>query len=145
MRKSIPVIILLLLQLLSAKGQQNISTSNEGAIDKSLIAGHFDIDKKNEQRGITEHINVNYSLSPAPFTKYLTLELSTAQPTLFTADIVDAKGQKVKHWAPQAKSYFYKDVINISSLAPGNYKVNLYSEISTTLIYSIAFHKEKTN
>lgn len=146
MGRSFLLIILFVLQVLCTKGQQmSTASANQGVIITSFIGGHFDINKPNVQRGITEHINVNYSISPAPFTKYLVLELNTAQPTLFTADIVDSKGTKLKHWAPEAKSYIYKGTIDIASLAPGNYKVNIYSEFSTELLYSINFHKEKTN
>jgi hypothetical protein len=113
--------------------------------DASVIAGHFEMNKRNEQRNITEHINVNYSISPMPFSKTLKLELSTALPTLFSADIVDARGQKVKHWVPQAKSYRYEETLDISSLPVGEYSLNIYSELGTTMQHRISFRKEKTN
>ncbi len=110
--------------------------------DNSIVAGNFAIDKPNKDRGITEHINVNYVMSPAPFKNILKLELGTPNPLLFSADITDVNGKVVKHWVPVQRSYYYKDVIDISQLAPGDYYLNLYCEYSTALMQRVSFKKE---
>src|SRR5947207_2994932 len=64
-------------------------------IENTVISGHFEIEKNNKERKVTEHINVNYALSPAPFSNILNLELGTTDPMFFCADIVDSKGNKL--------------------------------------------------
>src|SRR4051812_32762285 len=79
--------------------QNTFAQQNSGAAagnmvqNNALVAGNFNIDRQNAARGITEHINVNYVLSPAPFNNVLNLQLNTADPLLFTADIVDNKNK----------------------------------------------------
>jgi hypothetical protein len=129
---------------LSSFGQQALSHQpKQNSFNPSVTGGSFDINKNNKQRGITEHINVNYSIYPVPFTDVLNLALSTANPLLFSADIVDLNGNKVAHWQPSVKKYSYTEAIDISSLAPGNYKINIYSEIGEGVVHSISFQKEK--
>jgi hypothetical protein len=111
--------------------------------DPTTTSGHFEIAMVNAERHRTEHINVNYSLSPAPFTNNIVIELSTPQPTSFRADIVTAGGAKVIHWKPAVKNYHYRDDIDISRLAPGTYFVNIYSEDYPGLLHSISFKKAK--
>src|SRR4051812_29479034 len=74
---------------------QNKASANSNVGDKNAIAGSYEIDKNNIQRGIIEHINVNYKLSSAPFKDVLHLDLGTSDPTSFTADIVNSKGDKL--------------------------------------------------
>ena len=111
--------------------------------NNTQIAGNFEIEKNNARTGITEHINVNCVISPAPFKNVLNLELGTADPILFTADIVDPRGNKVIHWVPSEKSHHYKDNIDISQLAAGDYHLNIYCEYSPSLLQSISFQKSE--
>lgn len=138
-----------LLHVPSLYGQQALSVKKAGpnvaAIDKSVIAGSYEIEKTNTEKGITEHINVNYRLSPAPFTNVLHLELGTSNPTSFTADIEDVKGNKITQWVPAAKSHQYKDDIDISNLAPGAYQLKIFSEINPEVAHTISFEKAGNN
>lgn len=115
----------------------NIAAMN----NRPVIAGSFEIDKTNSA-GKTEHINVNYAISPVPFTNVLNLELNTPNPTFFRAEIINAQGKKVAQWSPAQKSYLYKGTMDISSLPKGNYKVNIYSELAAGVVNSIPFQKK---
>ena len=139
------LLILLVISQLSAEhvfSQQTLGVAPSNlAKDNSVVAGNFMINRENTERGITEHINVNYAVSPAPFTNFLSLELGTADPTRFSADVVDAKGVRVSHWQPVEKSYHYKETIDISKLRPGNYRLNIYCEYGPAILHSVPFEK----
>ncbi len=110
-------------------------------LDKSIVSGHFEIDKPNKARGIIEHINVNYAIAPAPFSTTLNLQLNTPDPMLFAADIIDAKGEKKIHWQPSQKGHSYNESIDISKLEPGAYQINITSGNKSESLYSISFQK----
>lgn len=147
MKKLFTILSLGLLVCATSYGQQshNMQTNitNENAVDKSVISGHFEMNIPDKKKGITEHINVNYTVSPAPFTQFLNLELNTAEATMFSADVVDASGAKKMHWAPAVKSNSYKGTMNIAQLVPGEYMLNIYSDLTPELLYTITFRKEK--
>lgn len=128
------VSISMLFLISTSHGQQNVA-------DKRIISGHFEMEKNDPKKGVTEHINVNYSLSPAPFTDVLNMELSTPDPVLFTADIVDPDGRKQYQWKPAAISYRYNENFDISKLAAGKYKLNIYCAGYPGLLKSIPFQK----
>ncbi len=136
-------LLVVVLNITNSPGQEirQSQSTNNSSVDKSVISGHFSIDKDNRQSGVVEHINVNYALSPVPVTSVLNINLRTPAPLMLTADIVDINGRKLIHWEPASKSYTYSGVINIDQLVPGNYKVDIYSEFSPAFVYSINFQK----
>lgn len=116
--------------------------------DKTIVSGHFEADNNvmsKAGQNVTEHVNVNYSISPAPFSNELNLVLNTADPVKFSADIVTGNDRKVLQWAATEKSHMHNAKIDISKLNAGNYKVNVYWEKSNTLLYSIPFKKENSS
>ncbi len=117
------------------------STSNISSHDPTLISGHFEINKENREKGIIEHINVNYAISPLPSGDVLHLELNTAEPTLLRAYVYDANKRMQALWLPSAKSYTYKGDMNIAKLKPGTYKLSIWSEINGDIAYEIPFQK----
>ncbi len=147
MKKFFAVALLALLCFGYAHGQESQrpvgSKGNTLAGDPAVISGHYEIEKVNKAKGVTEHINVNYALSAAPFRQVMNIVLNTANPTMFHADITDANGAKVMHWQPAAKSHLYNETLNFSQLVPGTYKLDIYSELNEAIPYSITFQKEK--
>ena len=147
MRKYLVLVLAfaLFINVSNSFGQQTINhvadKSNNQVIDKTILSGHFEIEKANKERGIMDHINVNYALSPVPFCNVLNLELSTPDPVIFTAAIVDLNDRKLVQWKAEGPDYIHKSRIDISKLEPGNYKVNIYWEKSEGLLYSIPFQK----
>jgi hypothetical protein len=121
------------------------STSNISSHDPTLISGHFEINKENREKGIIEHINVNYALSPVPFTSVLNLEINTAEPTIFSACIYDGDGRILAKWQPTGKNHAYKGSLNISKLSPGDYNLSIYSEMDKGVAYTIPFQKKAKN
>ncbi len=115
------------------------SSNNE--IDKSVITGHFEVEVHKSNSTHLERINVNYSISPAPFINILTLELNTPDPVMFNVTITDKYGKSLTKWAAQKQDYRYSDRLDISGLVPGNYKVNVFWDRSPGLLYSIPFQK----
>jgi len=109
--------------------------------DPTVVTGHFTADLKNEVRGITEHINVNYILSPAPFTDKLNLTLNTPDPVRFFADIADESGKVVFQWKATEKKHLHEIAMNIANLPSGKYFVNVYWERNSSLIGAIPFEK----
>ena len=118
-----------------------IANSQGNYSDPSIVTGHITADLKNETKGITEHININYILSPAPFTDKLTLTLNTPDPVKFFADIVDEQGKVILQWKAQEKSHLHEATMNIAGLPVGKYKVNVYWERNSLLVGAIPFDK----
>jgi hypothetical protein len=135
-----------------AESKANPSTDlalNPGNVqtDNSIVSGHFEADNNVRSKGgqnVTEHVNVNYSISPAPFSNELNLVLNTADPVKFSAEIVTGN-RKVAQWAATERSHLHNAKMDISKLNSGNYKVNVYWEKSNTLLYSIPFKKENSS
>ncbi len=107
--------------------------------DSSMVSGHFEINVV--AGGDTNHINVNYALSPAPFTTNMNLELNTPDAMLFDVDIRDESGSVMASWSPTASSNYYNHDIDISSLPGGNYYVNIRKESNGAIFYSVPFTK----
>ena len=111
----------------------------------NVISGHFDADYSNKARGATapqEHINVNYSYSQSIDNKSLDLTLNTSDPTLFSVEIIDAKGKVKAKWAADVRNHIHQPKIDISTLSAGNYNLNIFWEKSTSAIKSIPFKRE---
>lgn len=146
MKNSLIFVFFLLLNINSSFGQQSQNSGpNTSSLDPALISGHFEINKENEKNGVTEHINVNYAISPVPFTDVLNIEINTADPTIFSASIFDAKGRTLAQWHPSGKSHTYKGTLNISKLKPGDYNLSIYSELTKGVAYNIPFQKKAKN
>ena len=102
----------------------NAQTANQHN-DPSRIMGHFFI-QEHTAKG-NEQINVNYYLSPAPFSKVLDLSLNTAYPRMLSVKITNSSNKTVLTWKPQSENYRYETEFDISSLQPGSYNVNIYN------------------
>jgi hypothetical protein len=112
--------------------------------DRSVVSGHFDITIHNQaMNNRQEQINVNYVMSPAPFTDKLNLTLNTPDPVKFRAEVVNAQNKVVTHWGAEQRSHLHETTIDISKLPAGQYRVNVYWEKSEDLLYSIPFEKTK--
>ncbi|MCD6010735.1 MAG: hypothetical protein K0Q79_597 [Flavipsychrobacter sp.] len=146
MKKIFTLVFFIFPAVVALAQQNNIKSPNPNiaGMDPSVVAGHFEMERTNKGNGQVEHINVNYSLSPAPFDKVLDLDLSTAENILFSAVITDAKNKEVARWAPANENYFYKTSINISPLPPGDYLLTIYWQMVPGIHhYSIPFTKNK--
>ena len=147
MKKGVLVSFVIALSLVSGgvfgqqKSSEKLAAKQNETLDKSVVSGHFEINKPNKERGIIEHINVNYALSPAPFSNFIQLQLSTPDPIPFSAQIIDNKGEKRIYWKPQQISHSYNESIDIAKLEPGAYQVNIYAGNQSELVYSISFQK----
>lgn len=134
-----------------SKASSNSSVAtNAGNVqtDKSIVSGHFEANSNRVSKSgqsITEHVNINYSISPAPFSSELNLVLNTAEPVKFSADIVTGNGHKLVEWSSSERSHLHNAKMDISKLNSGNYSVNVYWEKSSTLLYSIPFKKENSS
>lgn len=129
--------------------QNNDQTNNQNiaSLDRSVIAGHFEINRHNKVKKVIEHINVNYALYGVPFSNNIDLELSIADPAIFSVEVVDLSGQKfpASGWKAQSPGYLHKTQLDISQLRVGNYKLNIYWSESKEVLYSIPFEKNVGN
>ena len=120
-------------------GANKTSAQTEQSSDPNVVSGHFEIHVVSGTD--TNHVNVNYAISPAPFTNIMNLELSTPNTIFFNADILDATNNVLVTWAPTAGSNYYSNNLDISSLPAGNYHVNIHRDNTTAILYSIPFTK----
>jgi hypothetical protein len=121
----------------------NPANANHNA-GSNVTYGHFDADFSNKAKGgsaIEEHINVNYAYSQSPDNKSLDVMLNTAEPTLFTVQVVDANGKVKANWAANVRNHIHQPKIDISNLSAGNYNLNIFWDKSTTAIKSIPFKR----
>ena len=110
----------------------------------NVTYGHFDADYSNKAKGgsaLQEHINVNYSYSQSTDNKFLDLTLNTSDPTLFSAQVVDANGKVKANWVANTRNHIHQPKINISNLSAGDYYLNIFWEKSTSAIKSIPFKR----
>lgn len=131
------------MQVSVAFGQQakgEVSPGN-AVVDRTVIAGHYDVEILNKETGSIERINVNYNLSPVPFINNLNFVLGTAAQVTFSIDITDASGKKVTQWRSSEKSYGHSAQLEITRLQPGNYNFNIYYNSDPALVHSVPFTK----
>ena len=123
----------------------NISPANANYnAGSNVTSGHFDADYSNKAKGATapeEHINVNYFYSQSKDNNFLDLTLNTADPTLFSVQVVDENGKVKANWVANARSHNHQSKINISNLSAGDYHLNIFWEKSTSAIKSIPFKR----
>lgn len=131
------IVIIMLLMVLFTVNKAHAQT--EQTVDTTIVAGHFEINVVTG--GDTSHINVNYAMSPAPFTNNMSLELSTPDPIFLNIDIQDASNTTLISWAPGSSSNYYSHSIDISSLPAGNYHMNIHRDNSATVLNSVNFTK----
>lgn len=114
-----------------------ISKANADAISNlDAVAGNFGY-----ALSATETMNVNYSLSPKNPSTTANLMLHTPEPMPLSAKILDATGKVVLSWKPDSKVYLYQTSLNISSLKPGIYSVNIYMGEDKNSIHQFNFTK----
>lgn len=89
----------------------------------------------------TEHLNVNYSLTPKNPATVAHLMLNTPDPMPFSAKILDDKGNIVLNWIPESKSYLYNADLNIASLSSGAYTIHIFMGKEPNSIYHFSFNK----
>ena len=73
-----------------------------------------------------ERMNVNYALTPETLTTELTLHLDCWEPMLLSAKILNAKNATILSWMPSQAAKDYSHQFDISNLAVGNYKMEIY-------------------
>jgi len=115
----------------------NAQTSKQH-FDAARIAGNFFIHEHTEKGN--EQINVNYILSPAPFTNVLTVDLNMAYPRMLSVKITNSNNKTVFAWKPQSENYRYETQFDIASLPADSYNLNVYNAGGTKL-HSIPFTK----
>jgi|SRR6185312_10710480 len=115
----------------------NGQTTNQN-YDISRSTGSFYIDIKSKS-GV-DHINVNYVLSPKPFSNVLKVNLNTPDPMYLGLKLVDMSGKVIASWKPENTSYKYMHEFDVAELAKGKYKVDVYN--ATSKVHSISFEKE---
>lgn len=86
-------------------------------------SGHFEV-IQNTSKG-EEHFNVNYFLSPATFVNELNMQLSTPDPIILSAKVLNSNSETVFNWTP-AKSNLYNLKFDISTLSTGSYRIEVY-------------------
>jgi hypothetical protein len=101
-------------------------------------AGNFEVIKTTSKG--QEHINVNYVLQPAPFTKVLVLDMNTPDPMKLSVKIVNSAGAVVANWMPDQVNSTYQKQFDISSFAVGKYSLDIYGDDGKKL-KSVAFEK----
>ncbi|HXS38310.1 MAG TPA: hypothetical protein VN721_16530 [Flavipsychrobacter sp.] len=129
---------LLLFLFISYPCFANAQIAKTNHLDPSVVTGHFFI--KENTKGYEEQINVNYLLTPAPFSKVINMELGTANPRELSCKLVTAKGRTITDWQPTDISYVYHHQFDISSLNQGDYRLDVYSG-KDNKVYSIPFTK----
>lgn len=142
MKKIVTLVFFILptVSLLAQNNNQTTAGANAASLNPSVRAGHFEMEQLNKDRGITEHVNVNYSLSPVPAGKMLSLELSTAAPTYFSVVVTDMKSREVAHWEPKQESYVYRAQIDVANIPAGKYNM-VINWNNNSGHYSIPFEK----
>jgi hypothetical protein len=129
----------LLLFIVLFMGVNKIYAQTEQTSDSTIVSGHFEI---NTISGAdTNHVNVNYAVSPAPFTNNMNLELSTPDAILFNVDILDTANSVLLTWTPVSSSNYYNHSIDISSLTAGNYHLNIRRDNTGIILNTIYFTK----
>ena len=129
----------------SSASDLNVNPANANYnAGSNVTSGHFDADYSNKAKGANapqEHINVNYSYSQSADNNTLDLSLNTAEPTLFSVQLVDANGKVKANWISKARNHNHQPKINISNLSAGDYNLNIFWEKSTSAIKSIPFKR----
>lgn len=100
--------------------------------------GNFNV-IQNTSKG-EEHINVNYSFSPVTLMNELNLQLSTPDPMILSAKVLNSNSETVLNWTP-SKSNIYNQKFDISNLPAGNYHIEIYGPDSKK-VKDILFTKQ---
>ena len=117
----------------------NAQSARQSATDPTRVAGHFDVIKMTSKG--EEHINVHYSLYPAPFYDVVKMNLNTPDPMVMSIKIVNTSGQTKLSWKPDHANYRYDQQFDIHALAPGLYHMDIFDG-DNNKIYSVPFTKE---
>ncbi|MES2480171.1 MAG: hypothetical protein V4561_13870 [Bacteroidota bacterium] len=114
-----------------------VSKANTDAVNSyNGILGRFDY-----SISASEHLNVNYSLTPKNPTSVAHLMLNTPNPMPFSAKVLDDKGKVLLNWTPESQSYLYNAELNIASLSSGVYTVHIFMGKEPNSIYHFSFNK----
>jgi uncharacterized membrane protein (UPF0136 family) len=116
-----------------------LSSSAQQTSNPAVVSGHFEIDTA--IASVMQHVNVNYTLSPAPFTSVAHLLLNSAEPRVFNVDLVSATGTVLMSWTPTVLSHQYEHDFNISSLPAGSYEMRIRKYHTTEVLHTVSFSK----
>ena len=142
MKKKSILFLLLGMSLTAGKvaGQQ---VSNTGtAANSPVVKGHYLVADPVGEDNHKGFINVAYEISGAPITSNLHLEINTKIPAGFTADVTNANGSKQADWATRQPATHVATDINVSGLAAGSYKLNIYRNGDRSTKQEVPFTKE---
>lgn len=133
MKKGYQLLMLVVL-LLAARAGFAQQTSNP-----AILAGHFEMDTT--IASMVRHINVNYSVSPAPFSSVAHVMLNTPKPVLFNIDLLNSSGTVVSSWSSPGAAAKCQHDFDISSLPSGNYHFNIRKYNTGAILHTVNFHK----
>lgn len=121
----------------SSIAQSIVSKANTDAITNfNGILGRFDYALSE-----TEHLNVNYCLTPKSPRTIAHLMLNTPVQMAFNAKVFDTKGKVVLNWSPESKSHQYDVDLEVGSLSSGEYTIHIYNDKQPNSIYHFSFNK----
>src|SRR6185437_10167713 len=109
--KTLRYFLIFFVSLLSFSASGQITNQN---YDVSRLTGSFYIDVKSKS-GV-DHINVNYVLSPKPFSNVLKVNLNTPDPMYLAMKLTDMSGRVIASWKPETTSYKYMHEFDIAGL-----------------------------
>lgn len=107
--------------------------------DPTVVAGHFEIDTTISS--VANHINVNYEVSPVPFSTVAHVRLNTADPTLLNVDLTNGSGTVLATWTPALISNSYSHDFSLESLPAGDYHLRVRRDNTSTVLHTIDFTK----
>lgn len=116
-----------------------LSSSAQQTTNPAVLSGHFEIDTA--VGSAMRHVNVNYTLSPAPFSNVAHILLNTPQRRLLNVDLVNSSGTLISSWTPASISHLYEHDFDISALPAGSYAMKIRKNNTAEVLHTINFTK----
>lgn len=116
-----------------------ITVSAQQSSNPAILSGHFEIDTA--VGTVMRHVNVNYTLSPAPFSNVARIMLNSPQRRLLNVDLVNSSGTVITSWTPTTISHHYEHEFDISALPAGSYAMKIRKYNSAGILHTINFTK----
>ncbi len=116
-----------------------LSSSAQQSSNPAILSGHFEIDTA--VGSVMRHVNVNYTLSPAPFSNVAHILLNSPQRRQLNVDLVNSSGTLISSWTPTALSHQYEHDFDISALPAGSYAIKIRKYNTAEVLHTINFTK----
>jgi hypothetical protein len=116
-----------------------LSSSAQQTSNPAILSGHFEIDTA--VGSSVRHVNVNYTLSPAPFSNVAHIVLNSAQRRILNVDLVNSTGSVLSTWSPTSASHQYQHDFDISALPAGSYSMRIRKYNTAEVLHTINFSK----